>query len=91
MLPSRIFLKSFVQIEFLLFALSVYLVFHLLELSDSNLDGLLLNQGLLFSVIALFVCLICPLGLRCIYVRQTIGLDMPEEPLEDPAPDLVHE
>lgn len=82
MLPGSIFLKPFVQIFLLLLALSVHLVFHLLELLDAYLDSLLLNHGLLFAVIVFLVSLISHLGLRCIYVRQAIGLDIPQESLE---------
>jgi hypothetical protein len=82
MLPGSIFLKPFVQIFLLLLALSIHLVFHLLELLDAYLDSLLLNHGLLFAVIVFLVSLISHLCLRCIYVRQAIGLDIPQESLE---------
>ena len=91
MLPGRIFLKPFVQLYLLLLALSVHLVFHLLELLDAYLDSLLLYHGLLLAVIVLLVSLLSHLCLRCVYVRQAIGLDVAQESLEDAAPDLVHE
>jgi hypothetical protein len=68
MLPGRVFLKPLVQLFLLLLAFSIHLVFHLLELLDPNLYGLLLNHGLLFTGIVSLVSLISSLGLRCIYV-----------------------
>ena len=68
MLPGRVFLKPLVQLFLLLLAFSNQLVFHLLYLQDTNLYGLLLNHGLLFTGLVSLVSLISSLGLRCIYV-----------------------